>query len=228
MHHRRPGHLDVDHPAGPAVGADHAVLHLVPEPEAVRDGVQLTSARIPFRVGGVTAGQGAVEIARADRVEFLGQLPLRQPALDQRERAAGVPDHVRIGADAGERGGVALPEPPGEVRGADPAVAVPLGAPVAQPDAVNHAVAEEPVVSLRVCAGKWIGAITEITAVEVLGDVPGHLEPRARVLTAHRGEVVFEELGAHRCSPDLITLLYRPGITGLCNTGKHDREASRQ
>ena len=85
-----------------AVGADHRVLHRVAAVHAVGNRMQLTGIRVALRMRGVAAGQRAVEVARADGVEFVGELDVGDAGLDERERLAGMPDHVGVRADTGQ------------------------------------------------------------------------------------------------------------------------------
>ena len=99
VHHRAGADLDVDGAAHPAVGADHRVLHdVAPAPE-VRERVQLAGLRVALGVGGVAAGQRAVEVARPDRVELVGELVRAGAGLDDGEGAAGVADHVGVAGE---------------------------------------------------------------------------------------------------------------------------------
>ena len=139
--------------------------------------MQLTGVRVALGVRGVAAGQRAVEVARPDRVELVGQLVVGDAALDQRERLArrgrsrwcwrrsreiaDVPGSARGSPSA--RGGV---------RAAHPAVAVPLGLAVAEPHAVHHAVADEPVVELGVDLADRVRAVAKVSPVQVVRDRP--------------------------------------------------------
>jgi hypothetical protein len=61
--------------------------------------VQFTGHRIAVRMCGVATGQGSVEVADADGVEFLGELVVGDTGLDQGQGATGVAQHVGVGTD---------------------------------------------------------------------------------------------------------------------------------
>ena len=76
--------------------------------------MELTGGGIALGVGGVPARQGAVEVARADGVELVGELVGAEPALDDGERPPGVADDVGVGGEveAGvHRARAGLPRP---------------------------------------------------------------------------------------------------------------------
>jgi len=138
----RPRHLDAvgDLP----LGVGH-VIHEVGRERRGAEEVQLAGDRVGLRVRGHRAAQLAVEVVGADRVEVPGELE-GEVRLAQRQQASGVLDDVGAGG-AGRQVRAVLGHVGGAVQGggAHPAVAVPLGAAVAQPDAVDHAAALEPV-----------------------------------------------------------------------------------
>ena len=80
---------------------------------------------------------GAVEVARADGVELVGELIGAGPGLDDCEGSAGVADDVGVGreVEAGVQGAGArlLSQGSGHVARAHPPVAIPLGLAVTQP-----------------------------------------------------------------------------------------------
>src|SRR4029078_11967817 len=70
----------------------------------------------------------------------------------------------------------ALAEMACDVRGAHPPVAVPLRVAAAQPQAVRHPFAEEPVVAGRIRIAQGIRTDPQITPVQILGNSPGDLQ----------------------------------------------------
>ena len=98
VHHRRPRDLDVDRATGVAVRVDHRVLHGSTARKRVGHRVQFAGVRVAMRMSGIAAGEGPVEIARADGVEFVGELVVGDTAFDQGQRLAGVGQHVGVGA----------------------------------------------------------------------------------------------------------------------------------
>ncbi len=203
VHHGRVGDRDVPDLRHRALGVEDDVLVVVPA-EEVGQRVQLAADRVEVGVGGEPAGQAAVEVAGADGVELVAQLVRQRPRLHGRERAPGQPDDVGVGREVhvavhGPRPG-GLAEPPGDRGAAHPPVAVPLGAPVAQPHAVDHALAEEQVPGGGVVEAERVGAVTQISAVELGRDAPGDLQVERGDLLGHRGESVLEGSGRHDAS----------------------------
>ena len=152
VHHRAARHFDVDGAPRLPVSTDHRVLHGVPAIHAVRNRMQLIGFRITLGMGGVAAGERAVEIADTDGVELVGHLEIGDTGLDQGEGPARMSDHVGVRADSGQpevacRWGLA--ERSCGLRATHPAVPVPLGLAVSDADAVHHAVSDEPVIQLR-------------------------------------------------------------------------------
>src|SRR5205814_1230004 len=102
--------------------------------------------RVELRVRGVPTGQGAVEVARPDRVELVGHLVGPASALDDGERAAGLADHVGVGREVEPGvdgpGPVGLAQRVGYLARPDVPVAVPLRLAVADAQAVDHAAAD--------------------------------------------------------------------------------------
>ena len=167
--------------------------------------MQLAGERVALGMGGVAARKGAVEVAGPDGVELVGELIGPAAALDDGEGAAGVADDVGVGGEVKarmHRAGVAgLPQGVSDVGGPDEAVAVPLGLAVADPHAVDHAAAEEPVVGGRVGIDDRVGAIAEIPTVEVVGDGPDDREIGDGALLAYRAIVAFQvTIRGHRTS----------------------------
>ena len=79
--------------------------------------------------------------------------------------------------------------------GADVAVAVPLGLAVAEPDAVDHAVAHEPVMGRRVDRIHRVGAVAQVAAVEIGRELADDLQVEGGQLLGDGG-VVAREVGA--------------------------------
>ena len=176
--HRPPldGHPDLAPQA--TVGTDDRVAEVVPGPE-VADRVQLPGVWIPLGVGGVALLDRSVETVHRHRLQLIGQLDREEPRLDDRPGPAGVADDVGVRGEA--------PVAP------YPAVPVPLGPPVPQPQAMHHALPGEPVVRLGTLDREvWVGAVPQQAPVEALGDHPGHLEVEGRDLLGHRREVAGE------------------------------------
>src|SRR5206468_2633057 len=133
--------VDVDRTTHPAVVGDDGVLHLRTPTPVVGNSVKLAGGRIAQRVRGVRARQRAFEVAGADGVELVSQLVGITAAFDDRERAAGVADHVgvRREVEPGVYGPRARRFSEGARRGgvAHVAVAVPAGASALDADAVH-------------------------------------------------------------------------------------------
>ena len=70
----RTAYLDVDDLADKTTDVDHRVLHHVAPTPEIGHGVELARCRVAFGVGRIAAGQRAVEVARADSVELVGEL----------------------------------------------------------------------------------------------------------------------------------------------------------
>ena len=106
----------------------------------------------------------AAEVVGAQRFQVIADF-VRQRELHQRQRLAGVPDDVGIG-DAGVQISAAVVVVQRdriiEALGAHPAVSVPCGTAVLQPDPVDHSVADAPVAR----ASARIGAVAQIPAVQ--------------------------------------------------------------
>src|SRR5579872_4810704 len=80
----------------------------------------------------------------------------------------------------------------GDSLGPDPAVAVPLGPAVPQPDAVHHARAEEPAV-VRVIQAERIRAVAKIAPGQLGGQSAGHRQVKGGGLLGHRREGSLEK-----------------------------------
>ena len=179
----RTGGVDVDQSGDLRLRAQHAVANLVAPPPEVRHRVQLSGGRVEVRdARAEAAAEGAVEVARADRVELVGQLVGVGARLDDRERAAGEADDVGVGREVevavgrARVGWLAQGRPPRRASG--PSGCGTTRPAVAQPDAVHHAGAGEPVVGGGVDRADRVGAVAQVAAVEVVGQAC--LRPRAR------------------------------------------------
>jgi hypothetical protein len=219
MHHRAAGDLDVHCAARATVDADDRVLHTVAVAERVGHRVQFPGVGVTFGMRGVAAAQGGVEVTGADGVQVVGELVVGHPALDQRQRAAGVAEHVGVGTQqlkSGPDGGPApggLAEYPGHCGRADPAIPVPLRLAVSQPHPVDHAVAGEPVIDRRVDLGDRVRSVAEVTPVEVGWDGPGDRQLGDGLFLRHRSVVALKVVVTHRrglpaCVDRFVTLLY--------------------
>jgi hypothetical protein len=137
------------------------------------------------------SGHGAAAQAGELLVERIGC----RTALLEGEHAALPADDVGV---VGEVVGGCLPrvgltELGGHPRGPHPAVAVPLGAAVAQPHPVHHALAEHPVVRPRVLQAQHVGPVAQVAPVEFARDAAGDREVERRHLLGSRGERALEE-----------------------------------
>ena len=93
--------------------------------------MQLTRRVVELGVGGEPARQRAGKVARAERVQLAGQLIGQRAGLDGGQVAAGVGDDVGVGGEVhvvvDRPGRPFIAQGLGQLAGADPAVAVPLG-----------------------------------------------------------------------------------------------------
>ena len=159
--------------------------------------MQFAGSGIAVRVGGVTAGQGAVEIAGAHGIELIGEFVVGDSAFDEGQRASSVGQHVRVGPDGlhsgtrVERAGCGLSQGGAYRRAADPAIAIPAGLPVAQGYPVHHAIAGEPVIGRRVDLCGRVRSVAQVAPVQVLWDVPGDIEVGRGHLGGDRRQEAF-------------------------------------
>ena len=185
-----------------ACRVDDRHLDVVAPAEEIGDGVELTRERVALGVGRVAAVERAAEVTGPDRVELVGQLVRARPRLDDGEGAARMPDDVGVGREVHARVhrtrvGL-LAEDARHLGRAHPAVAVPLGPPVTQPDPVHHPVAGEPVVGRGFGRRGGIGAVAQVAAVEGLGHVAGDGQVGRRDLFEDGGEVALQvRIGGH-------------------------------
>jgi len=107
----------------------------------------------------------------ADHVDVGGEVELgRQPVLDGR-----------------------LAQQRADAVGTDPAVAVPLGAAVAQPYAVDHAVTHGPDVRDGVFDPERVGPVADVAAVQLLRDPARHRQREGGQLLRQWREGAFQE-----------------------------------
>ena len=231
MHHRpvAVGDLDRRHLLHDAVGADHGVLEVGEGPVVRRWRGASPVAGIDLRVGGVAVGEGAAEVGVADGVELVGELDGAGAGLDDGEGLAAEADHVGVGglhaavALAGRR---LLAERSLTLVRAHHAGVVPVGPAAAEADAVDHGVADEPVVGGGVDRRDRVGAVAEVAALELGGQ-------RALDDQLGGGDVALDRgvgTGSHLFSTTVmesswcwITLLC---ITLSCNVVKDSDEPS--
>ncbi len=207
VHHRAAGNFDVHRAARAPVNADDRVLHTVAATERVGHRVQFPGVRVTLGVRGVAAAQGGIKIAGTDGLQLVGELVVGDATFDQRQRAAGVAEHIGVGTQQlqpGSGGGAApsgFAERPGNGWGADPAVAVPLRVAVSQSYPVDHAIAGEPVIDRRVDLGDRVRAVAEVTPVEVGGDGAGDGQLGDRLFPPHRSVVALKVVVTHVAWP---------------------------
>jgi hypothetical protein len=157
--------------------------------------VQFLGVRVTVRVSGPAAVEGAVEVAAGHGLKLVADLDGEHAALGEGVGAAVDREHVGLGdvrldearaalvlvrlpaAQHLWAGEARLAEGPRDLVVLDEAVAVPEGLALLQPDAVDHAGADEPVVGPRVLRVERVrvGANPQEPAVEVLGDLAGDL-----------------------------------------------------
>ena len=198
VHHRQ--RRDVQRPVDGqlAVGVGAVIGDVRREDVAVAEEVQLAGRRADLRVRGHRVDQLAAEVVGAQRLQVVGDL-VGQRRLDQRQRLAGVVDDVGVG-DAGAQVagavGVVEREVLLEAVGAHPAVAVPGGAAALDANAVDHAVAGEPV------CGRLprVGPVAQVPAVEFGRDgaLDGQVE-LGQFIGHGRVVVSLEELAGAEC-----------------------------
>ncbi len=194
MDRHRSSDGDVHDPSDPSSDVDDRVLHLVAPRPVVGDGVQFAGHRVTLGVGGVPAGKGAVEVGRPDGLQLLGQLVGARAGLDDRVGPSRVRDHVGVGGEVhplDHRSGMdRLPERSRHVRRADPAVPVPARRAVPETDPVHHPLTGEPVIGGRVRRSDRVRSVSEVTAVQRVGQRAGDREIGHRLLGADRSVVV--------------------------------------
>jgi hypothetical protein len=124
-------------------------------------------------VGGVAVREATVEIGVADGVELVGQLHRPGACLHDGQGLAAQADHVGVGgvhagmALAGHR---LLAEVLAHLRRADHAGVVPVGLAAAEADAMDHAVADEPVVGGGIDGRDRVGPVAEVATLQLGGE----------------------------------------------------------
>ncbi len=191
MHHRRVRDGDPPGRPCPAGSIDHDVTHVVPG-GVVRDRVQFVGRRVVLGVRGKGALECGAEVVRAHGAEFAVQFVRQRPAFLHRQDAALVRDHVRVAREVVRRhpARVGLTQLRRHLRRPHPAVAVPLRAPAAQPDAVHHSVTEHPVVCADVLDAE---RVPQVTAVQVVRDAPDDVKAEGGQLPGDRCEGALQE-----------------------------------
>jgi DNA-binding CsgD family transcriptional regulator len=188
--------------AHPPRGVDDDVPDVIPSPE-VRDRVQLTGPAIGLGVRGEAAAQRAAEVARSERVQLIGDLVRQRARLRGGQGPPGMTDDVHIGREVHalmhRAGRPRLVHRRGQPPGAHPAIPVPLGPSVAQPDPVHHTRAEEPVI-VRVIQAERIRSVAQVTAVQLGWHAAGDGQVEGGDLLGGRREGTGEEpaVSAHR------------------------------
>ena len=158
---------DQHRPTYPAGDVDDIVADAPEIGRLVAERVELTGDGVLAWMGGERTGQGAAEVVVALRLQMLVEPDGRAARLDQRPAAAGMAQHAgvdRVKDVARTRRGRHVARP-GDLVGADPAVAIPPRAAALDADAVKHAVAGEEMIGSRIGRGR-IGADAYIAAVE--------------------------------------------------------------
>ena len=186
-----------------AVRVEDRHLDVVPPPEEVGDGVELARQRVALGVCRVAALQRAAEIAGADRLELVAQL-VRVVRPPRRWRRCGPAWPITLVFGAKSMPACTAPGRGSSPRAlrhlgrAHPAVAVPLGPAVAQPDPVHHSVAGEPVVGGGLGGRDGIGPVAEVAAGQRLRNLAGHGEVGGGHLFQDRSEVALQvRIGGH-------------------------------
>ena len=169
VHHGPVVDRDVGGAANAPRGVDDDVPDVIPGPE-VRDSVQFTGSAIGLGVRGEASGQRAAEVVRSERVQFIGELVRQRACLRGGQGPPGMTDDVHVGREVRalvhRAGRPRLVHRRGQPPGAHPAVPVPLGPSVAQPDPVDHTRPEEPVI-VRVVLAERIRSVAQVTAVQL-------------------------------------------------------------
>lgn len=194
VHHRRVRDRDPRDPDDLAGVVDHQVTYVVPG-GVVRDGVQLVGPRVVLGVRREGTFKGGAEVVRAHGVEVAVELVRQRPALLEGEDAALVRDDVGVGGEVVGRhlARVRLAQLLCHGSRSDPPIAVPLGAAVAQPDAVHHPVALHPVVRPGILQTEDVRTDPQITAVQLAGYPARHRQPKGRQLLGDRRERPLQE-----------------------------------
>ena len=178
-----------------AVGRDDHVADGVPDTAVIGDGVEFAGDGVEVGVTAIRAGEGAVERVVALAIQGVGQFDGEAAGLHEGEGAAGDRDDVGVdgvvAAAAGPRRRVAAQRGGGQV-GEDPAIAVPDRCAALQRDAMDHAVAEEPVMRRRVGPDR-VGPHLQVAPVQARRDAAGDPQVGEAEFLAHRRMDADEE-----------------------------------
>jgi len=168
VHHRSVVDRNIGGAAHPPRGVDDDVPDMIPSPE-VRDGVQFAGPMVGLRVRGEAPGQRAVEVIWSERVQLIAKLVRQRACLDGGKGPSRMTDDVHVGREVHAlvywAGRPCLVHRLGQRLGAHPAIPVPLGPTIAQPNPVDHARPEKPVV-VRVVQAERIRSVAQVTAVQ--------------------------------------------------------------
>ena len=162
--------------------------HAVGPRGIVTDRVVFARRRVAVRVGGERARQAAAEIAVTQRFEVVRKLGRVGPRLDQRENAGAEGDDIgvdRIVHPAARAGRGRQARNFFQRARADVAVAIPPRPALRDPHAVDHAVADEPVVAARVGMFR-VRPDPQVSPVERGRDRPRDRQVFQRQLLLHR------------------------------------------
>jgi DNA-binding CsgD family transcriptional regulator len=195
VHHRPVVDRDVGGATNAPRGVDDDVPDVIPGPE-VRDSVQLTGPAIGLGVRGEATAQCAAEVVRSARVQLIGELVRQRACLRGGQGPPGMTDDVHVGREVRalvhRAGRPRLVHRRGQPPGAHPAVPVPLGPSVAQPDPVHHARPEEPVI-VRVVQAKRIRSVAQVTPGQLGWHAAGDRQVEGGDLVGCRRERTGEE-----------------------------------
>ena len=134
------------------------------------DGVNLALLHVGLGVRGKTSGQGAGEIVRPNRVQFVGDLVWQGTIFNRRKDSTGVSENVSVGGEVVVMDGTLPPLFAERFRDSfrtNPAIAIPLRPSVPQSHAVHHARAKKPVVLAIVDAAHKIRTVAQIAAIQL-------------------------------------------------------------
>ena len=170
----------------------------------IADRMHLAGIRIKVRMGRERLAERAVEIREFPRLELFRDFGGIAAGFDDGEDLASMADDIGVrAATAAWTRDRRFAQRFADGRRADPAVAIPQRLAVLDAQAVQHGVADEPVVRRRVRHLQRVRSIAEIDAVEASGDRARHLQVGESLLVLEgrvdAGEVGVRFLGAaHR------------------------------